>query len=460
MSPIAYTATIIAAAVVLFVWNRLPVVVVAMATALALWATRRPDARPGARRLRRSGGHLHRLALRRQRRARDDRRHGLGRPASDPRRGRGEPDAPSAPDDEPGGAAHRADQRQRRGRRSAAGRRRHRGPAQAELVAAADAAGLLRACRLDAGADRHAGERAGLGGRQSMPASAASASSSSPWSACRCSPARWRSSSCSASGCCPSATAPRCRPISAATPRRWSSNTASPSGIYPAARARDLALCRACRRRRSTSRPFPDLQLVAVQEGETAAPLRRPVIAEGDHLLLRGDAEAAAALAARDASRVPRGRGGRPRRGDAVQPPLRPCRSGDPAALGPRSARPCFPGMVTESGDLIVLAVQRGRRRDRRRQREREPERHRAAGRRHDAAAGNLEGARRPSRRSRRAGRQLARAGAPPGRADGTGRTTRPSPSWSRWSSCSPPASCRPPWPACSPPAPSSCRGS
>ena len=39
MSPIAYTAAIIAVVVVLFVWNRLPVVVVAMATALALWAT-------------------------------------------------------------------------------------------------------------------------------------------------------------------------------------------------------------------------------------------------------------------------------------------------------------------------------------------------------------------------------------------------------------------------------------
>ena len=39
MSPIAYTATIIAVAVVLFVWNKLPVVVVAMLTALALWAT-------------------------------------------------------------------------------------------------------------------------------------------------------------------------------------------------------------------------------------------------------------------------------------------------------------------------------------------------------------------------------------------------------------------------------------
>ena len=39
MSPIAYIAVIIAAAVVLFVSNKLPVVVVAMATSLALWAT-------------------------------------------------------------------------------------------------------------------------------------------------------------------------------------------------------------------------------------------------------------------------------------------------------------------------------------------------------------------------------------------------------------------------------------
>ena len=39
MSPIAYTASIILVAVVLFVWNRLPVVVVAMGVAVALWAT-------------------------------------------------------------------------------------------------------------------------------------------------------------------------------------------------------------------------------------------------------------------------------------------------------------------------------------------------------------------------------------------------------------------------------------
>ena len=39
MSPIAWTAVIIIVAVVLFIWNRLPVVLVAMSTALALWAT-------------------------------------------------------------------------------------------------------------------------------------------------------------------------------------------------------------------------------------------------------------------------------------------------------------------------------------------------------------------------------------------------------------------------------------
>ena len=39
MSPIASIAAIIAVTIVLFVWNRLPVVIVAMLTALSLWAT-------------------------------------------------------------------------------------------------------------------------------------------------------------------------------------------------------------------------------------------------------------------------------------------------------------------------------------------------------------------------------------------------------------------------------------
>ena len=56
-----------------FVWDRLPVAVVAIGVALALWATGVLDARAGARRLRRPDRDLHRVAVRRQRGARRDR---------------------------------------------------------------------------------------------------------------------------------------------------------------------------------------------------------------------------------------------------------------------------------------------------------------------------------------------------------------------------------------------------
>ena len=39
MTPIASTAIVIVATIILFCWNRLPVVVVAIGAALALWAT-------------------------------------------------------------------------------------------------------------------------------------------------------------------------------------------------------------------------------------------------------------------------------------------------------------------------------------------------------------------------------------------------------------------------------------
>ena len=39
MSDITLTFAIVAAVVVLFVWDRFPVIVVALATSLALWAT-------------------------------------------------------------------------------------------------------------------------------------------------------------------------------------------------------------------------------------------------------------------------------------------------------------------------------------------------------------------------------------------------------------------------------------
>ena len=103
---------------------------------------------------------------------------------------------------------------------------------------------------------------------------------------------------------------------------------------------------------------YPELQLVAVQEGETASPLRRVVIAEGDHLLLRGDAESAALFAAekhlafREKAAVGQGEETLFNRSSGLAEVVIPPRSG---LIGQN----VFPGMVTESGDLIILAVQR-----------------------------------------------------------------------------------------------------
>ncbi len=138
-------------------------------------------------------------------------------------------------------------------------------------------------------------------------------------------------------------------------------------------------------------------------------------------MLLRGDANDAAALAAqmhlafREESRAGQ------RRGNAVQLPSRAGRGGDPAALRPhrqerisrdghRKRRPDHPG-----------GAARGRRDHFRQMPTRQPG-HRAAGRRHDAVAGNLEGARHPSRRPGCSGRQFARTGAASGGADGARR--------------------------------------
>ncbi len=103
---------------------------------------------------------------------------------------------------------------------------------------------------------------------------------------------------------------------------------------------------------------WPGLQLVAIQDGDTAGPLRRTTIAEGDHLLLRGDAESAASFAAQMHLAF-REEGA----GDSEET-LFNRRSGlAEVVIPPRSGligQSVFPGMVTQSGDLIVLAVQRG----------------------------------------------------------------------------------------------------
>ncbi|MBQ0822156.1 anion permease [Microvirga sp. HBU67558] len=102
---------------------------------------------------------------------------------------------------------------------------------------------------------------------------------------------------------------------------------------------------------------FPGLQLVAVHEGESAAPLRRPV-GEGDHMLVRGTAEAAASLARR--MHLAFREDGASGQGEET---LFNRRSGlAEVVIPPRSGligQIVFPGMVTDSGDLIVLAVQR-----------------------------------------------------------------------------------------------------
>jgi di/tricarboxylate transporter len=102
---------------------------------------------------------------------------------------------------------------------------------------------------------------------------------------------------------------------------------------------------------------YPGLQLVAVQASDSASPLRRAHVTGGDHLLLRGDPEAAAAFAAENhlSFREEDASGG--------EGTLFNQRSGlAEVIIPPRSGligQTAFPGMVTESGDLIILAVQR-----------------------------------------------------------------------------------------------------
>jgi di/tricarboxylate transporter len=101
------------------------------------------------------------------------------------------------------------------------------------------------------------------------------------------------------------------------------------------------------------------LRLVAAQDGASGERLRRPTLAEGDHLLVSGEAEAAAAFATEQhlAFRLEEAsedvRDGLFNRSSGLAEVMIPPRS---AMVG----MTVFPGMITESGDLVVLAVQRG----------------------------------------------------------------------------------------------------
>ncbi|CAH1666529.1 Citrate transporter [Hyphomicrobiales bacterium] len=97
------------------------------------------------------------------------------------------------------------------------------------------------------------------------------------------------------------------------------------------------------------------LSLMAVQAGASGMPLRAATVSEGDYLLLRGDAEAVAKLAAEKHLAL---------REQGAPSGLFSRRSGlAEVVIPPRSAligRAVFPGTTTDDGDLVVLAVQRG----------------------------------------------------------------------------------------------------
>jgi di/tricarboxylate transporter len=104
---------------------------------------------------------------------------------------------------------------------------------------------------------------------------------------------------------------------------------------------------------------YADLNLVALLDGKSATPLQRTEIAEGDLILVRGEAEAAGRLAADMHLAI--------REGDkpgAVADVLLNRASGLAEVIIPLRSKmigqPVFPGMTTQDGDLMVLAIQRG----------------------------------------------------------------------------------------------------
>jgi len=104
---------------------------------------------------------------------------------------------------------------------------------------------------------------------------------------------------------------------------------------------------------------YPSLNLVALLDGNSAAPLQRPQIAEGDLMLVRGDAETAGRLATDMHLAVRESQESGPiadvllSRSSGLAEVVIPSRS---KMIG----QTVFPGMTTEDGQLMVLAVLRG----------------------------------------------------------------------------------------------------
>jgi di/tricarboxylate transporter len=103
---------------------------------------------------------------------------------------------------------------------------------------------------------------------------------------------------------------------------------------------------------------FAGLSLMGAQSGNTGRPLMQPTLSVGDTLLVRGDADAAASLA----NSMKLGFGPDDAKGNATDVLFNRTSGLAEVVIPPRSAligREMFPGMVTESGDLLVLAIQR-----------------------------------------------------------------------------------------------------
>jgi di/tricarboxylate transporter len=103
---------------------------------------------------------------------------------------------------------------------------------------------------------------------------------------------------------------------------------------------------------------YPGLTLVAIQAADRSGPRRRSALAEGDVLIVRGDAESAGALAA-DQHLAFRSDDSD---GDVADALFNRASGLAEVVIPPRSGlvgQAVFPGMVTPSGDLVILAVQR-----------------------------------------------------------------------------------------------------
>jgi di/tricarboxylate transporter len=103
---------------------------------------------------------------------------------------------------------------------------------------------------------------------------------------------------------------------------------------------------------------YPGLKLIAIQAGDERGQFRRPTLAEGDTLIVRGDAATAGTLAADKLLAFREEDAG----GDVVDALFNRTSGLAEVVIPPRSGmvgQPVFPGMITPSGDLVVLAVQR-----------------------------------------------------------------------------------------------------